>query len=196
MRLPIAEHAAHPWAIAQIAPDFGLIDAWALPAEGGRDGFDDLLKIMAALDGASAESPLTRALFRVRFQLGAWFGWDDVARHLPVPGCAETTLSQRLPVSLRGSATGLDLSPAGFTPLYRTGDEWAGELSNGTVHAVLHLAWVEQGQDLYRGQMGVYVKPRGKLGATYMALIRPFRHLVVYPALMRQIGRAWQARPA
>jgi hypothetical protein len=29
-----------------------------------------------------------------------------------------------------------------------------------------------------------------------MALIRPFRHLIVYPALMRQIGRAWQARPA
>jgi len=29
-----------------------------------------------------------------------------------------------------------------------------------------------------------------------MALIRPFRHLIVYPALMRQIGRAWQAHPA
>jgi hypothetical protein len=72
----------------------------------------------------------------------------------------------------------------------------AGELSNGTVHAVLHLAWVEQGNGRHRGQMGVYVKPRGTLGVTYMALIGPFRHLIVYPALMRQIGRAWQARPA
>ena len=54
-------------------------------------------------------------------------------------------------------------------------DEWAAELSNGTVHAVLHLAWVEQGDGRHRGQMGVYIKPRGKLGATYMALIRPFR---------------------
>ena len=196
MRLPNAEHAAHPWVIAQIAPDFELIDAWALPAQGGRDGFGALLEIMAALDEASAESALTRALFRVRYQLGAWFGWDDAARQLPVPGCTETTLSQRLPVSLRGSAAGLGLGPASFTPLYRTPDEWAGELSNGTVHAVLHLAWVEQGKDRHRGQMGVYVKPRGRLGATYMALIRPFRHLIVYPALMRQIGRAWQARPA
>jgi Protein of unknown function (DUF2867) len=196
MRLPNSEHAAHPWVIAQIAPDFELIDAWALPAQGGRDGFDALLKIMAAVDGASAESALTRALFRVRYQLGAWFGWDDAARQLPIPGCTETTLSQRLPVNLRGSATGLDLSPAGFTPLYRTRDEWAGELSNSTVHAVLHLAWVEQGRGQHRGQMGVYVKSRGKLGATYMALIRPFRHLIVYPALTRQIGRAWQARPA
>jgi hypothetical protein len=28
MRLPTAEHAAHPWVIAQIAPEFELIDAW------------------------------------------------------------------------------------------------------------------------------------------------------------------------
>jgi hypothetical protein len=141
---------------------------------------------MASLEPAKAESGLTRALFRVRYQLGAWFGWDDAARQLPIPGCTETTLRQRLPADLRGSATGLDLSQASFTPLYRTGSEWAAELSNGTVHAVLHLAWVEQGKDRYRGQMGVYVKPRGKPGATYMALIRPFRHLIVYPALIRQ----------
>jgi Protein of unknown function (DUF2867) len=195
MRLPKAEHEAHPWVIAQIAPEFELIDAWALPAQGGPNDFDALLKIMASLDGANAESAVTRALFRVRYQLGAWLGWDDAARKLPIPGCTETTLSQRLSADLRGIATGPDLSSTSFTPLYRTGDEWAAELSNGTVHAVLHVAWVDQGEDQYRGQMGVYVKPRGRSGATYMALIRPFRHLVVYPALMRQIGRAWQARP-
>jgi hypothetical protein len=27
-----------------------------------------------------------------------------------------------------------------------------------------------------------------------MAAIMPFRHLIVYPALMRQIERAWRAR--
>lgn len=194
MRLPTAEHQAHPWVIARIAPDFELIDAWALPAQGGRDDFAALLEIMASLDGAKAESAVTRALFRVRYQLGAWFRWDDAARQLPIPGCVETTLSQRLPEDLRGSATGLELSTASFTPLYRAGDEWAAEMSNGTVHAVLHLAWVDQGEGRYCGQMGVYVKPRGRPGATYMALIRPFRHLVVYPALMRQIGRAWEAR--
>ena len=42
--------------------------------------------------------------------------------------------------------------------------------------------------------MGIYVKPRGRLGALYMRLIGPFRHLIVYPALMRQIERAWDAR--
>jgi hypothetical protein len=29
-----------------------------------------------------------------------------------------------------------------------------------------------------------------------MALIKPFRYLIVYPALMRQIGRTWNAKAA
>ena len=40
--------------------------------------------------------------------------------------------------------------------------------------------------------MAVYVKPRGR--EQYMTFIAPFRHWVVYPALLRQIERAWQAR--
>jgi hypothetical protein len=41
----------------------------------------------------------------------------------------------------------------------------------------------------YRGQLAVYVKPNGLLGTGYMAAIRPFRHLIVYPQMLRQIGR-------
>ena len=77
----------------------------------------------------------------------------------------------------------LQRAAGGFTPLYRTGGEFAAELSNDTVHGVVHI-----------GHLAVYVKPRGRLGEAYVNLIQPFRHLVVYPALMRQIGRAWEAR--
>jgi Protein of unknown function (DUF2867) len=42
--------------------------------------------------------------------------------------------------------------------------------------------------------MAVYVKPRGLFGKGYMAFIKPFRYLVVYPALMRHIERAWKRR--
>ncbi|MGH2983378.1 MAG: DUF2867 domain-containing protein, partial [Solirubrobacterales bacterium] len=70
------------------------------------------------------------------------------------------------------------------------------EVSNQTVHGVMHVAWVDQGEGRYHGQMAVYVKPRGRLGKGYMALIKPFRYWVVYPALMRQIERAWNARMA
>jgi hypothetical protein len=40
--------------------------------------------------------------------------------------------------------------------------------------------------------MAVYVKPNGLLGNAYMAAIRPFRHLIVYPPMLRQIARTWR----
>ena len=42
--------------------------------------------------------------------------------------------------------------------------------------------------------MAVYVKPRGAFGEAYMALIKPFRYRVVYPALMAEIDTAWRSR--
>lgn len=196
MRLPNVTHEAYPWMIAQVAPDFRLLDVWGLPAEGRADEFATLVEIVTSLDPANGDSRATRALFSLRFRLGAWFGWDDPTSKLPVPCCTETTLSARVPEDLRDTVTRPVLvGSTTFVPIYRTDDEWAAEISNSTVHAVMHLAWAEQGEGVYRGQMGVYVKPRGRLGAMYMALIGPFRHLIVYPALMRQIAHAWDARP-
>jgi len=195
MRLPNAEHESHAWRISEIVPDFRLEDVWALPAQGGADDFETLLEVMASLDPANGASPATRVLFRIRYRLGGWFGWDDPGE-LPVPGNTETTLSARLPDDLRNTAMDLDLSSTNFSPLYRTKTEFAAELSNGTVHAVMHLTWIERDDGQYRGQMGVYVKPRGTFGSSYMALIAPFRHRVVYPALMRQIENAWNVRMA
>jgi len=197
MRLSNSEHEAHAWRIREIAPDFRLEDVWALPVRGGAEDFATLLEVMASLDpGADSESCATRALFGIRYRLGGWLGWDEVPQPLSIPHATETTLSARLPEDLRNSATGLDVRAKDFTPLYRTDVEWAAEISNRTVHAVLHLAWVEKGQGLYQGQLGVYVKPRGTFGSAYMAAISPFRHLIVYPALMREIERAWSARMA
>jgi hypothetical protein len=200
MRLPNSAHEAHRWVIAQVVPDFRLLDVWALPVEGGREDRDSAVELLASIDPTNAECAASRALFSLRFRLGAWLGWDDPASKRPIPGCTETTLSARLPEHLRGSAKRFAVSRTmqraggGFTPLYRTDDEWAAEISNATVHGVLHLAWVEQGGGRYRAQMAVYVKPRGWLGEIYLMLIAPFRHLIVYPALMRQVGRAWDAR--
>ncbi len=44
--------------------------------------------------------------------------------------------------------------------------------------------------------MAVYVKPNGLFGQAYMLAIRPFRHLIVYPPMLRQIGRRWQTGQA
>lgn len=196
MRLPNREHESQSCRIHDIAPDFTLEDVWALPARGNADDFATLLEVMASLDPANGESLATRMLFCIRYRLGGWFGWDGADHQLPIPGNTETTLSARLPEDLRNTAAGVDLSATKFTPLYRTNVEFAAELSNRTVHAVMHLAWVDKGDGCYQGQMGVYVKPRGSFGAGYMAFIAPFRHRVVYPALMRQIEHAWNIRMA
>jgi hypothetical protein len=199
MRVSSADHAAQPWVMSRIAPDFRLMDVWLLPIEGGADEFDSAVALMTSLDPANSESAVTRLLFQVRFRLGDLFGWD-VPKQRPIPDCRETTLKARLPDDLRGTAGDHAMSSAmqraagGCEPLYRTDAEWAAELSNGTVHGVLQLTWVEDDAGRYRGRMAVYVKPRGWLGQAYLQLIEPFRLLVVYPALMRQIGRAWQAR--
>ena len=46
----------------------------------------------------------------------------------------------------------------------------------------------------HEAQMAVYVKPRGRFGQAYMAFIKPFRYLIVYPALERQVARTWSRR--
>jgi hypothetical protein len=196
MRLPNSAHEAHVWRIQEVVPDFKLEDVWALPARGRREEFATLLAVMASLDPAHAESRATRALFSIRYRVGGWFGWDDAPRSPARPDDAEVSLSRRLPEDLRDSTEGLDLHSTDFTALYRTDVEWAAELANRTVHAVMHLAWVEQDRDIYQGQLAVYVKPRGRLGEVYMAAIAPFRHRVVYPALMREIEKGWNSRTA
>ena len=193
-RIDPSEHANLPWRINEVASDFKLIDAWALPAEGDLDEFPQLCTVFANLElGEDEGSKSSAVLFKARNWLGERFGWDDTSEPLPIPGCEELSLRQRLPADLQAEIS----ETAGrlpFRPVYRTDTEWALEASNATVHAVLHLGWAPKAGTGYRGQMGVYVKPRGRFGSVYMAAIAPFRHLIVYPALMRRIDRAWQAR--
>jgi hypothetical protein len=101
-----------------------------------------------------------------------------------------------LPADLRDAPRGPDFATLPFTSLYLLEDEWAAEIANRTMHGVLHLGWVSDQTGGYRGQMAVLVQRNGLLGAAYMAAIRPFRHLLVYPPMMRQIGRDWRAGAA
>ena len=197
MRVPNAIHESHPWRIHGIAPDFKLEDVWALPAHGGADDFPQLIELMASSDPAHADSRAARFLWQLRDQLGRWLDLGRIADRaevtpkLPIPGTNETSLAGRLPDDLRGTAARVDFGSLPFIPLYVTDDEFAAEVSNKTVHGVLHLSWVRSGGNRYSGQMAVYVKPRGRFGHAYMAVIKPFRYLIVYPALMRQAERTW-----
>lgn len=202
MKIPKAEHECRPMRIHDLVPDFPLEDVWALPMRGGPEDFEVLLEMVGSFDPTKVESPAARFLWGLRDRLGTWFGLGEIstpaeeggATGLPIPGSSETSLCDRLPPDLRGTAAGVSFDPLPFVPLYRTDREAAAEMSNKTVHGVAHLAWVKREEGDYEGRMAVYVKPRGAFGRAYMALIKPFRYWVVYPALMRQLERAWDAR--
>jgi len=189
MRLPNSEHTSRPWRIHEIAPDFELEDVWALPTPGGPEDFPRLVSQGAEGDTSANASAAARLLFRIRWKLGEWFGWDDPDKGV---GSRVPTLRDRLPADLRDGPTGPEMPAIPMRSLYVTDDEWAAEMANSTVHSVMHIGWVPDGAGGYRGQMAVLVKPNGLLGRAYMAAIAPFRYLIVYPGLMRQIEEDWQ----
>jgi len=194
MRLPATAHTDRPWLIHELAHDFDLLDVWALPTPGDRDDFGRLVQLLPSFDPTQRAPLLVRTLFAVRFLLGDLLGLDDVddgvGRRVP-------SLRDRLPAQLRHAPTGP--APAlPFTPLYLLEDEWAGEIANRTMHGIMHVGWVPD-PDVpggCRGQLAILVKPNGLLGDAYLAFIKPFRHLFVYPAMLRQLARDWQRAAA
>jgi hypothetical protein len=191
MRLPESAHTSRPWRIHELTRDFEVEDVWALPTPGGPDDFPRLVEGFAAGDPSRSASVPVRALFAIRWKVGDLLGWDrpDTGVGTRVP-----TLQDRLPPDLRDAGTGPEFEDLPFEPLYLLDDEWAAEIANRTMHGVLHLGWVPDGEGGYRGQMAVLVKRNGALGTAYMAVIRPVRHLIVYPQMLRDIERGWNRR--
>jgi hypothetical protein len=192
MRLPNTAHTSRPWRIHEVAPDFRVEDVWELPGRGGADDFPRLVELIASMDPAQSSFPV-RAMFAIRWKLGGMLGWDDPDDGL---GARVPTLRARLPADLRDGPTGPSFEALPFNSLYLTEDEWAAEIANRTMHGVMHIGRVPDQAGGYRAQMAVLVKPNGLLGDAYMLAIRPFRHLLVYPPMLRAGARAWRARAA
>ncbi len=187
-QLPDSAHYSRPWRIHELTPDFRLEDVWALPTPGGPDDFPKLVEGFAEGDPSHSPNRAVRALFAIRWKVGELLGWDGEDDGVRAP-----TVRERMPADLRRSP-GPDFPALPFRPLYLLEDEWAAEIANRTMHGVMHMGWVPDGAGGYHGQMAVLVKPNGLLGNGYMTAIRPFRHLIVYPAMIRQIEREWRER--
>ena len=98
MRLPDTAHTSRPWRIHELTPDFRLEDVWALPTPGGPDDFPRLLEVITGYDPSRGSSAAVRALFAIRWKIGAMLGWDDepdAGRGSPRP-----TIRDRLPADL------------------------------------------------------------------------------------------------
>jgi hypothetical protein len=186
MRLPETAHTSRRWRIHELTDGFRLEDVWALRTPGGADDFPRLVELIASGDPAKGSSRAARALWAIRWKVGQALGWDEA-------DTGAQRLRERLPADLREAPAGPDFPRLPFTSLYLLTDEWAAEVVNRTVHGVMHIGWVPDGAGAYRGELAVYVRPKGLLGRGYMAAIRPFRHRIVYPPLIRQIERAWRA---
>ena len=149
------------------------------------------MSLIVSFDPSQSSSAAVRSLFAIRSKLGELLGWEAPAGGL---GSRVQTLRDRLPADLRDRPSAPGAGELPFTPLYLTDEEWAVEIANRTVHGVLHFGWVAKDSGGYRGQMAILVKRNGLLGTAYMAAITPFRHLVVYPRMMRDIERLWVSR--
>jgi Protein of unknown function (DUF2867) len=189
MRLPATAHTSRPWRIHEVAPDFDVEDVWALPTPGGPGELPRLVSWAATPNFPEGAPLIVRVLWEARWKIGRVLGWDKRETGL---GARVASLRDRLPADLRAAPAGPQFTDVPMSPVFMLEDEFAAEMANRTVHSILHLGWVPDGAGGYRGQMAVLVKPNGWFGAAYMAAIKPFRYLFVYPALMRRIERDWQ----
>jgi uncharacterized protein DUF2867 len=190
MKLPKSAHKSRPWRIHELTHDFRLEDVWALPTPGGPDDFPRLVQMIASFDPSQSAHVAVRTLFAIRWRIGRWLGWDAPDGGV---GSRVPSLRQRLPADLHDVSAGPEFDALPFTSLYVTENEWAAEIANRTVHGIMHIGWVPDQAGRYRGEMAVYVKRNGLLGTAYMGAIWPFRHVIVYPPMLQEMGRRWRA---
>lgn len=193
-RLPATAHTDQPWRIHQIASDFRVEDVWSfrMPGAGPHD-FHEAVHALQRGAGLDRLNLPSRALFAIRWRLGALLGWDD-----PTASSDLRSLRMRLPDDLQylpeWASQGAESTP--MSMVYLTSDEAVEELTNRIVHALMHLGWVPGPDGDYELRMAALVKPLGTLSSAYMAAIQPLRYAIVYPSLTRTWERAWLQRHA
>ena len=123
-------------------------------------------------------------LLDIRLLVGRFFGWD----HEPAK---TATFAARLTDTDRSRSLAAPGSQAGFfRVVYRFENEQLLELINQTAHAAALTALVETASG-YRFYLGVYVRNVSRFTPFYMALIDPFRKLIVYPSLLEGVRARW-----
>jgi Protein of unknown function (DUF2867) len=163
-----------------------LHDVWAVDLPRVRSGITLDEFVRTANELSCIPSPIVRALVKIRLLIGQLLGWD----HEPAASTWET-FESRMTAADRSKS----LVPAGtregfFRVVYRFENEQLVELINRTAHAAALSALVEMANS-YRFYFGVYVRSVSRFTPIYMALIDPFRKLVVYPSLLRTVRAKW-----
>jgi Protein of unknown function (DUF2867) len=163
-----------------------LHDVWAVDLPRARSGItlDEFLRTTSAC--LFKPSSLVRALLSIRLIVGRLLGWDREP---------DTTASETFAARMTAADRSRSLAPAGtreglFRVVYRFENEQLLELINRTAHAAALSALVESA-NTYRFYFGIYVRSISRFTPIYMALINPFRKLIVYPSLLRTVRERW-----
>jgi len=163
-----------------------LHDVWAIDLLGTRSGITLNEFLRTASSCLLTPSPVVRALLNVRLLVGRLLSWDrqPAATAWESFTTRMTTADRSRSLVPPGTREGL------FRVVYRFENEQLLELINRTAHAAALSALIETASG-YRFYFGVYVRSVSRFTPIYMALIDPFRKLVVYPSLLRTIRAKW-----
>jgi uncharacterized protein DUF2867 len=186
MRVSQAEFRDIDLRCHSLLADVELHDVWAIPLEGG--GAERTMSDVVALSPLQRSSSRpVRALFSLRRELGRRLGWDS-KRHDP----SDESYLSRLSDEDRSRSVVVPGSrdQSGFRTLYVFPREALFEIRNATVHGFLASALIPRG-DGFLLYWAIYVKPVSRLTWAYMAMIDPFRRLLLYPTMIREMQAAW-----
>jgi len=168
-----------------------LHDVWSVDLPHWRAGvtLDDFLR--TAGNCLCTPPSLVRMFLDVRFFIGRLFGWDRE----PTPSTWKTFTTRLSETDHSKSLAVAGTQEGFFRVVYRFENEQLVELINRTVHAAALSALVET-PTTYRFYLGVYVCSINRFTPLYMAVIDPFRKLIIYPSLLRSVRARWnQAFP-
>jgi hypothetical protein len=211
--IDVRTHEAGGWRVLTLAPDFELLDLWQVPLAADPARGEDFAAFLAVFLAAGVGRPrypvrvrsvgdalhavrlaAAASLFSLRHFLGRIFRLDE-GRTMPIPGRSESRVRMRLEAEDRRRDLGTlpSVVASAFEPVYVFENEALLEIANRTIHALLHLSWVPARAGRYDAVIAVYVKSRGVGSRAYLALIKPFRHWIVYPAWIAHLTRTWEA---
>lgn len=185
-QVTVREFRQVPLRVHDFLFDVPLHDVWAIDLPRTRSGItlDEFLRTSGVR--LFKLSPVVNVLLSIRLFVGQLLGWDREPA-----GTARETFAMRLTTSDLSKS----LTPAGtreglFRVVYRFEDEQLLEVINRTAHAAALSTLVET-SNAYRFYFGVYVRSVSPFTRVYMALIDPFRKLIVYPSLLRSVRTTW-----
>lgn len=185
-RISTQEFERLPLRVHDFLAGVSLHDVWAIDLPRTRSGITLEEFSRTANARLFTPSPVVRALLNIRLFVGRLLGWDREP-----PAAPREIFSTRLTTADLSKS----LTPAGtreglFRVVYRFENEQLLELINRTAHAAALSALVETA-NAYRFYLGVYVRRVSRFTPVYMALIDPFRKLIVYPSLLRSVRATW-----